>query len=318
MDFSEILDKAWQITWKHKVLWIFGILAGCARGRTGGSFGSGSGWRQGQPFGPDTTLQAQQFFAGIVQWIGGHLWVVALFVLLALALAALFIFLGTVGRIALIRGAFEADGGAERLAFGELWRSSLPFFWRVFGLLFLIGLAFFIVLMPLILFGVVTAGVGFLCILPLLCLLALAAWVIGIVVHQANAAMVIENLGLADGLRRGWDVVKNNVGAGLGDLADHRSHRPGGGHPDRAAGAPDRDPGGDRLRDHRAAAFVDDSRCRRGVPGGLFSSPAGRWRCPHNLPGVGLDADFPAPQAPTRNRRDSRSSTHECVDCLFC
>ena len=215
MDFSEILDKAWQITWKHKVLWIFGILAGCARGRTGGSFGSGSGWRQGQPFGPDTTLQAQQFFAGIIQWIGGHLWVVALFILLALALVALSIFLGTIGRIALIRGAFEADGGAERLSFGELWRGSLPFFWRVFGLLFLIGLAFFIVLMPLILFGVVTAGVGFLCILPLLCVLALAAWVIGIVVHQANAAMVIENLGLAAGLRRGWDVVKNNVGSVL-------------------------------------------------------------------------------------------------------
>lgn len=213
MNFAEVLDRAWQITWKHKILWIFGILAGCARGRAGGGFGGGSGWRQNQPFGPNATLGAQQFFAGIGQWISGHLWVVALFVLLALVLVALAMFLGTIGRIALVRGTFEADGGAERLSFGALFRESLPFFWRVFGLTFLIGLAFFIVLMPLILFGVVTAGIGFLCILPLLCLLAVLAWVVSIVVHQANAAMVIENLGLADGVRRGWDVVRNNVGS---------------------------------------------------------------------------------------------------------
>jgi hypothetical protein len=215
MNFAEVLDRAWQITWKHKVLWIFGILAGCARGRAGGGFGSGSGWRQSQPFSPNTPLGVQQFLAGTVQWIGGHLWVVALFVLLALVLVALAMFLGTIGRISLIRGTFEADAGAERLAFRALFRESLPFFWRVFGLTFLIGLAFFIVIMPLVLFGVVTAGIGFLCILPLLCLLAVLAWVVGIVVHQASAAMVIENLGLADGVRRGWAVVKDNVGAVL-------------------------------------------------------------------------------------------------------
>ena len=27
-DFSEVLTRAWQITWKHKVLWIIGILSG--------------------------------------------------------------------------------------------------------------------------------------------------------------------------------------------------------------------------------------------------------------------------------------------------
>jgi len=37
MDYGEVLSKAWQITWKYKVLWIFGILAGC-----GGQFGNNS------------------------------------------------------------------------------------------------------------------------------------------------------------------------------------------------------------------------------------------------------------------------------------
>ena len=32
MDIGSVLSRAWQIIWKHKVLWIFGILAGCANG----------------------------------------------------------------------------------------------------------------------------------------------------------------------------------------------------------------------------------------------------------------------------------------------
>ena len=29
MDFGEVLSSAWKIIWKHKVLWIFGILVSC-------------------------------------------------------------------------------------------------------------------------------------------------------------------------------------------------------------------------------------------------------------------------------------------------
>jgi hypothetical protein len=41
MNIGEVLSRAWKITWKYKVLWIFGILAGCASG--GGSGGGGNG-----------------------------------------------------------------------------------------------------------------------------------------------------------------------------------------------------------------------------------------------------------------------------------
>ena len=40
-NFGEVLTRAWQNIWKHKVLWIFGILASCARG-SGGSSGGGA------------------------------------------------------------------------------------------------------------------------------------------------------------------------------------------------------------------------------------------------------------------------------------
>jgi uncharacterized membrane protein YgcG len=44
-NFGEVLTRAWQIIWKHKVLWIFGILAGCGQG--GGSGGGGGGGGNG-------------------------------------------------------------------------------------------------------------------------------------------------------------------------------------------------------------------------------------------------------------------------------
>ena len=37
MDYSNVISRAWKIIWKHKVLWIFGILSGCASGGGGGS-----------------------------------------------------------------------------------------------------------------------------------------------------------------------------------------------------------------------------------------------------------------------------------------
>jgi hypothetical protein len=207
VNFAEVLDRAWQIVWKHKILWVFGMFAGCSRG---GGAGSGSGWRQSGP--SESGAGVDRFFNGIGQWMGEHLWVVALFIVLALALAALAVFLGTMGRIGLIRGTFQADEGAERLAFSELFRGGLPYFWRVFGLTFLIGLAFFIIIVPLMLFGVVTAGVGFLILLPLLCVLVLLAWAVGILVKLATAAMVIEDVGLVQGMRRAWEVASGKVG----------------------------------------------------------------------------------------------------------
>ena len=46
-NFGEVLTRAWQITWKYKVLWIFGILAGCTNGGGGGGGGGNSGYSTG-------------------------------------------------------------------------------------------------------------------------------------------------------------------------------------------------------------------------------------------------------------------------------
>jgi hypothetical protein len=210
-NFGEVLTSAWQINWKHKVLWIFGILAGCGRGGGGGSGGGQVRGSGDQPF-----PQLEQFFQQIGQWIENNPWIVAVFVLLVIVLVIVSIFLGTIGRIGLIKGTYQADGGTERLNFGELFSESTPYFWRVFGLSLLIFLIALFVFIPLALggalFSAVTAGIGAICLLPLICLLIPLLWAFSVVIEQANVAIVLENLSIGDGFRKGWEVVRANVG----------------------------------------------------------------------------------------------------------
>ena len=72
-NFGEVLTRAWQIIWKHKVLWIFGILASCSRGNGGsGNGGSGnSGFNNGSN--PD---QFGYQFERMGQWLENNIWIV--------------------------------------------------------------------------------------------------------------------------------------------------------------------------------------------------------------------------------------------------
>jgi hypothetical protein len=211
MDYGEVLSRAWQIVWKHKILWIFGILAGC------GSYGNlgrfSSSYRTDYvPSGVDDFFLQ---FERIPDWqiaalIGGLILVVLVLVLLAT-------FLTTVGKIGVIQGAQKADQGALSMKFGELFSGSLPFFWRVFLLNLLFGLAFAALVFVLVIvfaFGaILTLGIALICMIPVICLLVPVSWLLFVVLEQANIAIVVDNLGIIDGLRRGWQVFRDNLGA---------------------------------------------------------------------------------------------------------
>ena len=212
MDFGEVLSRAWRIIWNHKVLWIFGILASCsnANGAPGNARAS---FQEGDL--PPSFERFFDQFAGISDWQIALLVGAAILVILLLVVLA--IFLGTVGRIGLIQGTLRADQGAERLVFGELFGDSTPYFWRIFGLNLVVGIAavvlVLLILLPFVFFGVATLGVGFLCLIPLICIFVPLFWLLNLVVEQANIAIVVEDVGIFDGLRRGWDIFRTNVGS---------------------------------------------------------------------------------------------------------
>ena len=212
MDYGYVIKRAWQIIWKFKVLWIFGILASCGQASsTGGSNWSYSFSNQDTNF----NFQVQHFFNQLTP--GSIALLIGLAVLFSLVVVVIVILLGTIGRVGLIRGTTKAEQGAERLTFGELWRDGLAYFWRVFGLNLLIGISIFLAAMIMIFAGILltvgTLGLFALCLLPLMCLLIPLTWAVYVVVEQANVALVVENIGIIEAIKRGWQVVWSNIGS---------------------------------------------------------------------------------------------------------
>jgi hypothetical protein len=230
VDFGEVLGRAWKITWKFKVLWIFGILAGCGTG-SGSNFNSSSSSYQTN--GNTNPNLPPGFAGGINQFVRSltNPTVSALivgFICLICLIFLVSIFLSQIGRIGLIKGTAEADEGAEKISFRALWKSSLQYFWRFFWLSILVGLPFFIIILILAV-GFLLAFVpaiqgansgaavaGMLGILSLVCLVGcvffLFAIVVGFVVRQAENAIVLENQTILGSLQRGWEVFKKNIG----------------------------------------------------------------------------------------------------------
>jgi hypothetical protein len=219
MDYGEVLSKAWKVIWKHKVLWIFGILASFGQGSGGGGGnGGGSGWRSSgngtNPFSnlpPEWTRSFENLghFVENIQWWG---WV--LFGLAILLLIVFFAALATIGKSGLILGTRQADQNDEKIPFGKLLHDSFHYFWRVFWFNFLAGLAIFIIIIaitvPFVLLGFLTLGMALLCFIPLICLLVPVSWLISILLEQSIIAIVVEDIGMIEGLQRGWRVCKQN------------------------------------------------------------------------------------------------------------
>ena len=213
-NFGEVLTRAWKNIWKHKVLWVFGILASCARSGGGGSGGGGSRGYQTSPGGdmPFSGGQIERMMNQAGQYLEDNLWIIVAAVLAILLLSLISYSLGMIGRIGMIKGTSLAEKDAESISFGEVWSESLPYFWRIFGLNFLVGLAFAVLVIPLVLLGLITAGVGFICVLPIICLLVPIGWAVSLIIEQAQPAIVLEDLSMLDGFKRGWQVVKSNPG----------------------------------------------------------------------------------------------------------
>lgn len=221
-NFGEILTRAWQIIWKHKVLWIFGILAGCGQGGSGG--GNGGGGNTGfNSQGPNLPPQATQWFNTIEQNLTT---IIAVGIAIMCVIWILVIFLSTIGRIGLIRGTFQADGGVESLVFGQLFSESMPYFWRMFWLSLIIALPVLILVGALfagiIVFAVSASGgndaswLGIATMIPLfigcICLLVPVMFVVGMIIRQSQNAIVLEDMDVMPALSRGWEVFRANLG----------------------------------------------------------------------------------------------------------
>jgi hypothetical protein len=234
MELGEVLSKAWKIIWKNKILWIFGILASCGRSGGGGGGGGNTGGRYNlptnngnfnfdngnNPFSNGQFPGMEEFGRKFEQFLGNGnqppwgliIGLICLIFFIGLIIA----FFGAIGRSGLIRGTILAEEGLEPLHFGKIWSESSPYFIKVFLLNFLsalvIGIVVLILMVPIILLTIGTMGIGVMCLVPLICLLIPISWVISVILEQANVALISENLGLWEAIKRGWNVCRDNLG----------------------------------------------------------------------------------------------------------
>ena len=221
-NFGEVLTKAWKITWKYKVLWLFGMLASCGQGGSNSSNVRNSYDSGSNRIPPEMAYQITNAADQMVRWFGENKWAIFALVALLLVLMAIQIFVNTVGAAGLVRGAYHADAGVEKLGFGSLFRESLGYFWRQFGLGLVIWLPFFIIFFG-VLFGMFflalqgrdpsAMGIGMiLLIVGLCCCLFPFMILLGLFSSQASLALLTENLGVFASIERGWNVLTKNFG----------------------------------------------------------------------------------------------------------
>jgi hypothetical protein len=236
MNIGEVLTRSWKIIWKHKILWIFGILASCAR-TSGGGGGGGSGSQSSQ-FIPEVerlfaassggkhlslSMQTRSLFnlnSLLFQSSPGDDWVFVLialgFILLIAFLVLLVLSLGVVGQIGVIKGAQKADREVEKLHFSVLLAEIRRYFWRVLALSLIAGLFIFLGIVVfavmLMAFAVITLGLGLLCLVPIIFLFIPALWGFAVILEQTIIAIVTEDQSLTSAIQIGWKLFWSNLG----------------------------------------------------------------------------------------------------------
>jgi hypothetical protein len=202
MDFGEVLTRTWHITWRHKGLWVLGLLAGCG---TGGGGGGGGGSSSSSGPGQQAYGQIEQLIGQIPAWV----WV--LVAVLALMLVLVFLVLGIIGTGGLIAGFRQADEGKD-VTLGQAVRLGTKYFWRLLGFRLLLLLLGFIVAAIVVVASVGSLGI---CLVPLICIGLPLAFVLGVYVSLCQVSLIDDEQTTLDGFRRGWQVMRSHAGPAL-------------------------------------------------------------------------------------------------------
>ena len=205
MNFGEILKKAWNVSWKNKLLWLFALFGPLAGG-TSFNFNS-SNYRFSDhdmgsyQYSGDWGYQISEFFNNI----NSIFLILAIvgFVLVMIVISVILNIYGTAGVILGTSGVIAED---KKPKFKELIKSSSPYFWKLLLLnvvLFLLGIAAFI---AFIIGTVMTLGL----LVCLIILLIPVFYLVNIYLGFVYVAMVKDNLNLMEAFKKAWELFRDN------------------------------------------------------------------------------------------------------------
>lgn len=237
IDITKILKRAWHILWNYRILWVFGLLLAVTTGG-GGRAGSGTGTNTASP---GASLNQPPFLRELSQWFELNLGPLLLrperyiatwieiglgLLLLGLLVGAVFAVLRYVSEAAVIRMVNGYEETGVKAGFAQGWRmgwSRAAFrMWLIDLIIVLPPLALVLILVALgigVYFMVrdgltALAVIGLVASIGLGCLLLLAiivvAILLGLLSQFFKRSAALENNGVVESLRRGWEMVRRN------------------------------------------------------------------------------------------------------------
>ncbi len=220
MEYGNIVRRSVNIVWQNKFLIILGFLASLGSGSSGGGGGGGGGSNNGSgDLGQITGIEEE--FAALA--VGVIVFLVCVLILVGLVLWAI----STVARGGLIASVVSIESG-EKSSFGAAWSAGMAKAWTLLGIGFLPaipGIVSFVVgLMALGAYGGILALTGEefdtllgstslgLLIGLFACVVVPIVLLLSILRNFAERACMLEDLGVVDAYRRGWEVLFSNLG----------------------------------------------------------------------------------------------------------
>lgn len=197
-DYSNVLTRAAQLSWKHKSIWgllLLPIVTG---------------------FLPFAVFIALFLIRIMIANAELPAFVDVIFVILFfLSLIFFGIFnyavraaTGSAATLGIVR----ADRGEGSTRFMDLLRDGLPYFWRILGLMLIVnltvGLALTLFNLLMFILIVVTIGMASICLQPILILLMPLIFLMSAVLEAAQAAILMEEMSVMDALKHALHVVR--------------------------------------------------------------------------------------------------------------
>ncbi len=200
MNYGDILIRTWKTIWKDKVILGFGFLMMLAPALLGVLIGGA------MTFG--SLNQLERFIESDFSVLATLLFFFAYFIFIALT-----IIMSAVSFSGTLKGTLMAqDANAAPLNFNTLWAASLPYLWRMLGVMFTVGFALGVVyLVPMLLLfaiGALTAGIGFLCAIPFILLMIPVGLVGYLLLSLSMAALVADDSGVLEAVQAAWATLK--------------------------------------------------------------------------------------------------------------
>jgi hypothetical protein len=200
-DFGQVFIRAWEITWKYKVLWAINALPIAM------TFLLLPIWLVivfMQDLDPNRILGFAENPAFVI--IGS-----VIYVLIIVGSVILQI----ISRASVTLGVFRAETEKQPITFLDLLRDGFRYFWRTLGVFALISVGvlvlFFAFFACMALFSAVTMGFGVICMQPLFLLMIPFSMLIMVLMEQAESAVVADESGVMDAIKRAYELIRSNI-----------------------------------------------------------------------------------------------------------